>query len=325
MDKCLVFGATGQDGSYLVDQLLIEGYEVYAVIRKSSTTNLKNLAHHLIDQQPLAKNLHLVRGDVLDHARVFSLLNEIQPNYIFNEADQDHVAWSVDIPSYSLSITTNAVVNLLEGVKIFCPEAILFQPVSSNIFGKAKELMQHEETSLNPVSPYGIAKAATFNFCNYYREAYGLKICTGILYNHESPRRTVAYLSRKVTKAVAEIHAGKREKLQLGNLNGFIDWGYAPEFMNIAVQLVEGEHCDNFVIATGQTTKVEDFVSMAFDYCGLDWQNFVEYEQSLERPISTSILCGDVSKLKQSINRVPTTSINELIKIMIDHDMESLD
>lgn len=323
--KVLVLGATGQDGSFLVDELLARGCSVYALVRKASTSNMTNLQAHMSDDHtPKNQNLTIVRGDVLDHARTAKLIDEIQPDYIFNEADQDHVAWSVDIPCYSLDVTTKAAINIFESVKQFSPQTSIFQPVSSNMFGNVDTEMQNEETPVKPVSPYGIAKAATFQFANYYRSAFGLKICTGILYNHESHRRQPAYLSRKVTKAVAEISMGKRKSLTLGNLSGYVDWGYAPEFMEIAADLLMSGCHDNYIIGTGQLTLVGDFVKNAFASVNLDWKDHVKYDAALERPIKTGNLRADTGKLEKDLGRVPMVGVKEIIQKMVSFDMEVL-
>ena len=321
---CLVLGSTGQDGSYLVDLLLARGFRVYAMVRKSATTNMGNLQHLMQGEVPKSDRLTLVRGDLLDHARIASIVNDIRPDLIFNEADQDHVAWSVDIPSYSLMVTTQAVVNLLECIKTYSPDSILFQPVSSNMFGKVDTESQDETAALRPVSPYGIAKGATFNFCNYYRDAFSLRICTGILYNHESPRRTAAYLSRKVTSAVAEINKGIRSELKLGAIDGFVDWGYAPEFMEFATDLLLSGESDNFIIASGVLTQVSSFVQKSFQVLELNWEDYVKYDPGLERPLKTGNLKGDTKKLNTVLGRVPKTTIDELIEIMVRHDMDRI-
>lgn len=319
---CLVLGSTGQDGSYLVDLLLERGFHVYAMVRKSATTNMVNLKHHMEGETEKTDRLTLVRGDILDHARIASIINDLRPDLIFNEADQDHVAWSVDIPSYSMMVTTQGVVNLLECIKTYSPDSFLFQPVSSNMYGRVDTESQNESTPLNPVSPYGIAKGATFNFCNYYRDAFSLRICTGILYNHESPRRTAAYLSRKVTSAVAAIKKGTQKELKLGAIDGFVDWGYAPEFMAIATDLLLSGHSDNFIIASGHLTQVSSFVERAFHLMELNWQDYVKYDPGLERPLKTGNLKGDTEKLRSVLGRVPQTTIDELIEIMVRHDID---
>lgn len=320
MSKILIFGVTGQDGSYLTELLLDQGYEVHGIIRKTATGNTQNI-NHLIDSKfHKSGQFKLHRGDLLDHASIFKCINEIRPEYIYNEADQDHVSWSYDIPSYSISTTTTAVVNIMEVIKTVDPTIKFFQPVSSNMFGIPESEYQNEHTDHKPVSPYGIAKSATFNLCKFYRDSYGLRVSTGIFYNHESPRRPEEYLSRKVTKAVARIKLGVQDKLILGDLNSFVDWGYAREFMEIAKSINEADLADDFIVGTGQLTKVKDFVIKAFEKLDLDWNKYVETSDSLKRPIQTGSLRADNSKLNKVLGLKPLVLIDELIDLMIDHD-----
>ena len=323
MANVLIFGITGQDGSYLAEIMLESGNNVYGLVRKSATGNTKNIDHLL--QSDYFKNgqLQLLKGDLLDNASIFKAINDSEPDYIYNEADQDHVAWSYEIPSYSLSTTTTSVINILEAIKIINPRIKYFQPVSSNMFGIPSDESQNEFTSHNPVSPYGIAKSATFYLCNFYRKSYDLNISTGIFYNHESPRRPDEYLSRKVTKAVARISKGYQKELVLGDLNGYVDWGYAKDFMNIAKTINESGLNDNFIIGTGKLTKVQDFVSKAFEKVELDWESFVKTSSEFSRPVSTGNLCADISKLKNELNTEPQVQIDELISIMLDYDLSN--
>ncbi len=324
MSKVLILGCTGQDGSYLTEILLNEGHKVHGLLRKSATGNTQNI-NHLIDSDFYnSGQFKIVRGDLLDHASIFKAIAEIEPDFIYNEADQDHVSWSYDIPSYSLSTTTTAAVNLLESIRVINPKIKLFQPVSSNMFGIPKENKQNEETSHNPVSPYGIAKSATFHLCSFYRKSYEMNISTGILYNHESPRRPEEYLSRKVTKAVSRIKNGLQKKLELGDLNGYVDWGYAKEYMEIAKKINESNSSDDFIIGTGHLTKVEDFVIKAFDKVNLNWKDYVITSDKFKRPVPTGTLCADTSKLEQKLSIKPKVLIDELIDIMLESDLNDI-
>jgi len=320
MNKALIFGVTGQDGSYLAEILLDAGYEVFGVIRKTATSNTSNI-DHLINSEKYKSTFKLLRGDLLDHSSIFKIISTTQPDYIYNEADQDHVAWSYEIPTYSFSITTNAVINILESIKTINPKINYFQPVSSNMFGIPTEEMQNEHTKHLPVSPYGIAKSATFHLCNFYRQSFGINISTGIFYNHESPRRPVEYLSRKVTMAAAKIKNGIQKKLILGDLNGYVDWGYAKEYMQIAKKINESNLNDNFIIGTGELTQVKDFVKIAFDKINMNWNDFVETSKEFKRPVKTGDLCADTTKLKKLLNVSPKVKISELIDIMLDSDL----
>jgi len=322
MKKALVLGITGQDGSYLAEILLESGIEVHGLIRKSATGNTKNIDHLLNSDFYKSGKLKLVKGDLLDSASIFKAISTIMPDYIYNEADQDHVAWSYDIPSYSITTTTTSVINILEAIRTINTKINYFQPVSSNMFGVPNEEPQNEETYHNPVSPYGIAKSATFHLCNFYRKSYDMNISTGILYNHESPRRPDEYLSRKVTLAVAKIKNGLQKELILGDLSGFVDWGYAKDFMNIAKKINESNHNDNFVIGTGKLTKVEDFVKKAFSQAELDWSNYVKTSDEFKRPVSTGRLCADITKLKSKLGIEPNVDIDELISIMLESDLK---
>jgi GDPmannose 4,6-dehydratase len=321
MKKALIFGVTGQDGSYLTEILLNQGYEVHGLIRKSATGNTRNI-QHLIDSECYHNGqFSLHRGDLLDHASIFKCINQVRPDYIYNEADQDHVSWSYDIPSYSFSTTTTAVVNIMEAIRVIDRSIKLFQPVSSNMFGVPKEKCQNEDTDHRPVSPYGIAKSATFNLCKFYRNSYGLRVSTGIFYNHESPRRPDEYLSRKVTKAVARIKLGLQEKLILGDLNSYVDWGYAKEFMKIAMLINERDLADDFIVGTGELTKVEDFVVKAFEKVSLNWEDYVETSEQFKRPVQTGSLMADNSKLEREIGVKPKIMIDDLIELMIQADL----
>ena len=323
MLKIIIFGVTGQDGSYLAEILLNQGYEVHAVTRKSATGNTINIGHLINSRFYDRGQFKLHRGDLLDHASIFKCIDEVRPHYIYNEADQDHVSWSYDIPSYSISITTTAVVNIIEAIRMIDPTIKFFQPVSSNMFGVPVSECQDENTPHKPVSPYGIAKSATFNLCKYYRASYGLRISTGIFYNHESPRRPDEYLSRKVTKAAARIKLGLQDKLVLGDLNSYVDWGYAREYMEIAKLINEADLAEDFIIGTGELTKVQDFVIKAFKKVDLDWNEYVETSDAFRRRIPTGSLRANNSKLESIIGTKPKVLIDQLIELMIEHDLKT--
>jgi GDPmannose 4,6-dehydratase len=324
MSKVLILGVTGQDGSYLAEILLKSGHEVFGLLRKSATGNTANIDHLINSKYFQSGQFKLVRGDLLDHASIFKAINNTKPNFIYNEADQDHVSWSYDIPSYSISTTTTAVVNILDAIRVINPEINFFQPVSSNMFGIPVEEPQNEKTPHYPVSPYGIAKSATFNLCKFYRNSYKLNVSTGILYNHESPRRPQEYLSRKVTMSAAKIKLGLQKKLILGDLNGYIDWGYAKEFMQIAQKINESNNSDDFIIGTGVLTQVKDFVKITFEKVELNWKDYVETSDEFKRPVQTGSLAADISKLYNKLRVKPEVMIDELITIMVESDLKSI-
>lgn len=322
MKTALVLGATGQDGSYLTEILLDSGLQVYGLIRKASTDNTNNIKHLINSEYYKSGQFKIIKGDLLDNASIFHAIAKSQPDFIYNEADQDHVAWSYEIPSYSISTTTTSVVNILEAIRVINPTIKYFQPVSSNIFGVPNEEPQNEDTFHNPVSPYGIAKSATFHLCKFYRDSYDLNVSTAILYNHESPRRPEEYLSRKVTMAVAKIKAGIQDELVLGDLNGYVDWGYAKDFMEIIKVINESNFNEDFVVGTGTLTRVGDFVEKAFNQQNLDWKKYVKTSSEFKRPVSTGNLCADISKLKSKLSIEPKVQIDDLISIMLESDIE---
>src|SRR3989344_5616435 len=255
--KILVLGITGQDGSHLAELLLQKGYEVHGLIRKSATGNTKNIQHLIKDGE---EKIILHKGDLADPTSLYRIINEVKPEEIYNEADQDHVSWSYQAVNYSCDITGAAVARLLEIIKQINPKIKFFQPVSSNMFGQAKENPQTEETSFRPQSPYAAAKVLAYVMCRYYRDVFGMFVSTGIFYNHEGPRRTEDYVTRKITTAVARIKLGLQKELLLGNLDTKIDFGYAPEYMEAAWKIMQLDKPDDFIICTGEVQLVRIMV-----------------------------------------------------------------
>ncbi len=296
MKKALIFGVTGQDGSYLAEILLEKGYQVHGVIRKSATGNFMNI-QHLIDKK--MTNFILHKGDLADSSSVIRIISTICPNEIYNEADQDHVRWSYDLTEYAIDITAGGVVRILEAIRNFSPTSKFFQPCSSNMFGLSETQKQNEETPLNPQSPYAIAKTTAFYSARFYRNTYGLFVSTAILFNHESPRRTADYVTRKITKSVAMILAGKLEFVELGDISAKIDWGYAKDYMKAAWEMLQLEDPNDFVIASGQAYSVQDFLEMAFDNVGLDYKKHLKINEDFIRPSKTTTLIGDISKAER--------------------------
>jgi GDPmannose 4,6-dehydratase len=322
MNKALIFGVTGQDGSYLADILLEKGYEVHGMIRKSATGNTKNILHLMENKQLFNKRFFLHRGDLADATSVYRIISEVRPREIYNEADQDHVRWSFDMVGYSSDITANAVGRNLEIIKQIDPKIRYFQPCTSNMFGLSEAEVQNENTLFNPQSPYAIAKTFAYYMTRYYRQAFGIHASIAILYNHESPRRTPEYVTRKITQSVARIALKKQDKLVLGDLSARIDWGYAREFMEAAWRMLQQENADDYVIATGEAHSVKEFVDEAFAAVGLDPAKYLETSAEFLRPTKTSALIGDISKAKKAFGFEPKTRFKELIKLMVQADLE---
>ncbi len=323
--KALILGITGQDGSYLAELLLEKGYEVHGMIRKSATGNTKNIKH-IIDK------IHLHKGNLTDPISIYKIIDGVKPDEIYNEADQDHVSWSFDMAGYSYDVTGAAVGKILEIIKQVYSEEELkngrvkyFQPLSSNMFGLPKESPQTEETSFNPQSPYACAKVLAYVLCKYYREVYGMFVCTGIFYNHESPRRTEEYVTHKITKAAVKISKGLQNKLYLGDLSTKVDFGYAPDYMKAAWNIMQLEKPDDFIICTGELHSVEEFLYEAFKQVGLNADDYVEYDKRFERPGKTGDLVGDFSKASRVFDYSPRVRFKEIIRMLIENDMKEVE
>jgi len=319
--KALVLGVTGQDGSYLTELLLAKGYEVHGLIRKS-TGNTVNIRHLIDDGEVYQKTFFLHRGDLADATSIFRIVSEVFPDEIYNEADQDHVAWSYDMVDYSSNITGGAVARILETIRIVNPSIRYFQPCTSNMFGLTNSPLQDESTPFDPRSPYAVAKTFAYYVTRYYRETFGIHASVGILYNHESPRRTPEYVTRKITQAVARIAVGSQRELVLGDLSARIDWGYAPDFMLAAWKMLQQESPDDFVIATGEAHSVEEFVNEAFANVGLEAARYVKSSPSLLRPTKTAVLIGNYEKAKAKLAFEPSVRFKQLVKIMVNADLE---
>lgn len=321
MKRALIFGVGGQDGSYLAEILIDKGYEVYGVLRRSATGNTRNIQHLIDDPALFNKQFFIERGDLADTASLFRIISEVKPGEIYNEADQDHVSWSYDMVEYSMDITGDAVGRLLEVIKIVDNKIRLFQPCTSNMFGQTDSSTQNEETRFDPMSPYACCKVLAYNLVRYYRKAFGIFASTGILYNHESPRRTEEYVTRKISKAVARIATGKQDKLHLGDMSAKIDWGYAKDFMEAAWQILQLDDPDDFVIGTGEAHSIQDFVDEAFGLAKLDPAQYVVSDKSLFRPTKTSVLVADIAKAKKAFGYEPQVRFKELVKIMVEADL----
>jgi len=315
--KALILGVTGQDGSYLAELLLEKEYEVHGLIRRSATGNTKNI-DHIIDK------IVIHRGDLADTTSIYRVINDVKPQELYNEADQDHVSWSYDSVDYSCDITGAAVARLLEVIKQVNQEIKFFQPLSSNIFGKTVETPQTENTSFNPQSPYAAAKVFAYVICKYYREVFDIRVSTAIFYNHESERRTEDYVTRKITRGVAKISLGLQNKLYLGNLDTKIDFGYAPEYMEAAWNIMQLDYSDDFIICTGEVHTVNEFLNEAFAIVNLKPSDYVEFDPKYARPSDTSLLVGDISKAKKAFGFKPKVTFKKLVKLMVQNDIDEL-
>jgi len=323
--KALILGITGQDGSYMLELLIKKKYEIHGLIRKSATGNTKNIDHIINNNKILNKQFFLHRGDLLDMGSISAVIKKVKPNEIYNFADQDHVGWSFEIPSYSFRTTALSVIEILEILKNKGKNIKYFQPLSSNIFGLTNSKSQNEETILNPNSIYALAKATALQACKMYSRIYNLFICGAIYYNHESPKRSKDYVSQKIVRSVCEIYYGKRDYLYLGDLKAKIDWGYAKDYVECAWKIMQLKKPDFFVIATGQTYPVEYFVKKCFFYVGLNYKKYVKVDKKLIRPSKTSMLKGNTAKAKRTFQYKIKTKLDDLIKIMMDSELKKYD
>jgi len=317
LSRALILGINGQDGSYLAEILLGKGYEVHGLIRRTATGNTKNIEH-------IEDKIHLHYGDLTDPISIYQAITDVRPKEIYNEADQDHAGLSFKIPAYNFDVTGSAVGRVLEIIRQTDRTIKFFQPVTSNMFGLTTECPQNENTLFNPMNPYSCAKVFAYNLCHMYRKAYGMYASVAIFFNHESPRRTEHYVTRKITSSVARIKAGLQEKLVLGDTSALIDWGYAREYMEAAWQIMQQDEPDTFVIGTGETHSVKAFAQEAFSYVGLDFTRYLESSQSLFRPTQNSVLKADITKANEILGFNPKVKYRELIKIMMDHDLNDV-
>jgi len=321
MKKALITGVTGQDGSYLTEFLLHKGYEVHGLIRRASTFNTGRLEQVYVDPHVNEAKLFLHYGDLSDSSQLTNLIYNIRPDEIYHLGAQSHVRVSFDIPEYTSDITGLGVTRLLESIRRSGIKCRLYQASSSEMFG-ASPPPQNELTPFTPRSPYAAAKVYAYWMARNYREGYGIFACNGILFNHESPRRGETFVSKKITRAVANILSGHKEKLYLGNLNASRDWGYAPEYVECQWLILQQDDPDDYVIATGESHTVKEFVEEAFSYAGLDWRDHIEIDPKYFRPTEVDHLCGDISKARKMLGWEPKVRFKELIRIMVDADRE---
>ncbi|MBM3690306.1 MAG: GDP-mannose 4,6-dehydratase [Actinobacteria bacterium] len=315
----LITGITGQDGSYLAEQLLDKGYVVHGLIRRASTFNTARIDHLYKDPHDPQARLFLHYGDLTDGSRLVTLLERVQPTEVYHLGAQSHVRVSFDEPEFTGDVTGLGTTRLLEALRVSEVPARFYQASSSEMFG-ATPPPQDEETPFYPRSPYAAAKLYSYWMVRNYREAYGLFACNGILFNHESPRRGETFVTRKITMAVARIAAGLQEELYLGNLDAKRDWGYAPEYTDAMWRMLQADEPNDYVVATGTSYSVGDFVRMAFDHAGLDWEQHVSFDPRYLRPTEVDDLIGDASRAQEILGWQAQTSAPELVKIMVDAD-----
>ncbi len=324
--RALITGITGQDGSYLAELLLEKGYEVHGLIRRSSTFNTDRLDHLYQDPHIDGARLRLHYGDLTDGNSVDKIVREVRPHEVYNLGAQSHVRVSFDLPIYTAESVATGAMRLLEAVRQFQNAADhqvrYYQASSSEQFGKVAETPQRETTPFHPRSPYGCAKvmahAATVN----YREGYGLHASCGILFNHESPRRGETFVTRKITRAVGRIATGLQDKVYLGNLDAQRDWGFAGDYVEMMWRMLQQDKPDDYVVATGKTWSVRTFAELAFSMAGLDFDDHVEYDERYLRPAEVDLLLGDASKAEAELGWTPRTSFEELVRMMVEHDLE---
>lgn len=316
--KVLITGLTGQDGSYMAELCLAKGWEVHGTFRRASNPNTARISK-------IIKQVHTHLMDLSDASSVSKVIAEVKPDVIFNLAAQSDVRAAYDIPLYTGDVTGLGFTRILEAARQHCPHAKIYQAGSSEMFGKVQTIPQNEKTPFYPRSPYGCAKVYAFYLGRVYRESYGMQIYNGILFNHESPRRGELFVTKKVVKAAVEIKQGKRERLTLGNLESKRDWGYSKNYMEIIYDMVMTQEPQDFVVATGETHSVEEFVKETFDYLELgDWKQYVDFDPNLLRPAEVDLLIGDMTKVKELLGRDPiTVKFKELVKIMCDDELEN--
>lgn len=322
--RALITGITGQDGSYLTELLLGKGYDVYGIIRRASTFNTERIDHLYQDPHIQGTRLHLVYGDLNDASSLNKILRDVQPEEIYNLGAQSHVRVSFDIPEYTAEVGALGTLRILEAIReTGLQKTRFYQASSSELYGKVQEVPQRETTPFYPRSPYAAAKLYAYWITVNYRESYNLFACNGILFNHESPRRGETFVTRKITRAAAAIKFGRQSKLYLGNLDAKRDWGFAGDYVEAMWMMLQQEQPEDFVIATGETHSVREFLDEAFGYLDLDWHDHVEIDPRYFRPAEVDLLIGDSSRAQERLGWRPRVSFPELVRMMIDSDLEA--
>ena len=318
MKRALITGISGQDGSYLAELLLEKGYKVFGLVRRSSSATNINRIKHLLEN----KNFVILNGDLSDTPSLHAAIRESDPDEIYNLAGQSHVRVSFDMPEFTADVTGVGVTRLLEAARQHNPKIRIYQASSSEMFGKVQQVPQTEKTPFYPRSPYGVAKMYAYWMCVNYRESYGMFICNGILFNHSSPRRSEEFVTRKITKAIANIKLGKQKELLLGNLDSKRDWGHSRDYILGMYLMLQQDKPDDYVLATGETHSVNEFLHKAFEYAGLKVEDYVKFDSNLTRPAEVDLLIGDATKARTVLGWTPKISFDELIKEMVDHDLK---
>lgn len=316
--NALITGITGQDGSYLAELLYNKGYNVYGLVRRLSTPNTSRIDH-------IINNVELLQGDLTDQSSLSEAMRIAQPDEVYNLAAQSFVGTSWNQPVHTGDVTGLGMVRVLEAVRNMVPHARVYQASSSEMFGKVQETPQTENTKFYPRSPYGVAKVYAYWTCVNYRESYDMHISNGILFNHESPRRGIEFVTRKITDGVARIYHGLESELRLGNLDAKRDWGYAGDYVDAMWRMLQQDKPGDYVIATGETHSVEEFVQEAFSIAGLDWKKYVVIDPKFVRPAEVELLLGDASKAKRELGWEPKVQFKELVKMMVEADLERLE
>jgi GDPmannose 4,6-dehydratase len=322
--RAFITGITGQDGSYLAELLLSKGYEVHGLIRRASTFNTARIDHLYVDPHLPDARLFLHYGDLSDGARLVTLLSKVAPDEVYNLAAQSHVRVSFEEPEHTADTTGTGTVRLLEAVRLSGIDTRFYQASSSELYG-ASPPPQNESTPFHPRSPYAAAKLYSFWITKNYREAYGIFASNGILFNHESPRRGETFVTRKITRAVAAIKAGRQNYVYMGNLDAIRDWGYAPEYVEGMWRMLQADEPDDFVLATGSGITVREFLQIAFERAGLNWENHVRFDERYLRPTEVDALIGDASKAYRQLEWTPTVDGRELARLMVDADIQALE
>ncbi len=324
MKKALITGITGQDGSYLAELLLEKGYEVHGIIRRSSSFNTERIDHLYRDPHINDVKMFLHYGDLSDSSNLSRLLEKIQPDEIYNLAAQSHVRVSFDMPEYTADVVGLGTIRILDAIKETQIKTKFYQASTSELYGKVVETPQTEKTPFYPRSPYACAKLYSYWITVNYRESYNMYACNGILFNHESPRRGETFVTKKITHAIARILNKEQDKLYLGNLDSKRDWGYAEDYVEAMWLMLQQEKPDDYVIATGETHSVREFLDEAFGLVGLDWKKYVEIDPRYYRPAEVDLLLGDPTKAKEKLGWHPKTTFKELVKIMLEYDLKNV-
>ncbi len=319
--KALITGITGQDGSFLAELLLEKGYEVHGVVRRSSSFNTGRIEHLYRDPHESGIRMLLHYGDLNDASSLQGIIGEVRPDEIYNLGAQSHVRVSFDIPEYTAEVTGIGALRMLESLRKLDYPCKFYQASSSELYGKVVETPQRETTPFHPRSPYAVAKAYSFYITQNYREAYGMFAVNGILFNHESERRGETFVTRKITRAVGRIKHGLQRELFLGNIEAKRDWGFAGDYVDAMWRMLQHETADDFVVGTGETHSVREFLELAFGHAGLDWREHVKIDQRYFRPAEVDLLLSDPSKAKRELGWAPKMSFPQLVRRMVDHDV----